>query len=328
MTPIVITPWHWIGFVVFVLLCIAVDMGAFNRRPRAVTFGEALIWSGVWFTLAMLFAALLVPLRGGEEATEFVTGYLIELSLSLDNVLVIALIFAAFNVPPQYQRRVLVWGILGALLMRGAMIGAGAALIRHFSWVLYLFGIFLVATGIKMFFAKPEAVEPEKNPVIRLARKFFPVSPALDGQRFTTRWNGRRALTPLALVLLLVETTDLIFAVDSVPAVFAVTQKAFIVFTSNVFAILGLRSLYFLLAGAMGIFRHLKSGLAVVLVFVGAKMLLDPHDHAPQWFQVKIPTGLSLLTVAAILSVAIALSIAAARREKNIKPRMDTDGHG
>ena len=311
----VITPWHWAGFILFVLLCIAVDMGAFNRRPRAVTFREALVWSAIWFTLAMLFAGLLVHLRGREEATEFVTGYLIELSLSLDNILVIALIFAAFQVPPEFQRRVLVWGILGALVMRGMMIGVGAALVQHFSWVLYVFGVFLVVTGVKMLFAKQEAVEPEKNPVIRFARRLFPIAPSLDGQKFLTRLNGRTALTPLALVLLLVETTDLIFAVDSVPAVFAVTQKAFIVFTSNVFAILGLRSLYFLLAGAIGMFRYLKAGLSVVLVFVGAKMLLDPHDHAPQWFQTKIPTTTSLLVVAAILAIAIALSITAARRE-------------
>ncbi len=264
----------------------------------------------------MLFAGLLVVLRGREEATEFVTGYLIELSLSLDNILVIALIFAAFQVPPEFQRRVLVWGILGALVMRGAMIGVGAALVQNFNWVLYVFGVFLVFTGVKMLFAKQEAVEPEKNPVIRFARKLFPVSPELDGQKFFTRLNGALALTPLALVLLLVETTDLIFAVDSVPAVFSVTQNAFIVFTSNVFAILGLRSLYFLLAGAIGMFRYLKAGLSVVLVFVGAKMLLDPHDHAPQWFQIKIPTTTSLLVVAAILAVAIALSITAARRER------------
>ena len=313
-----ITPWHWAGFVLFVILCIAVDMGAFNRRARAVTFREALAWSGVWFSLAMLFAGLLVHLRGREEAVEFVTGYLIELSLSLDNILVIALIFAAFQVPPEFQRRVLVWGILGALAMRGAMIGVGAALVQNFNWVLYIFGVFLVVTGAKMFFARPEAVEPEKNPVIRFARKLFPISPALDGQKFLTRRNGRTALTPLALVLLLVETTDLIFAVDSVPAVFAVTQKAFIVFTSNVFAILGLRSLYFLLAGAIGMFRYLKAGLSVVLVFVGAKMLLDPHDHAPRWFQTQIPTATSLLVVAVILTIAIVLSITAARREKKI----------
>ncbi|HEY2330046.1 MAG TPA: TerC family protein [Verrucomicrobiae bacterium] len=313
-----ITPWHWVGFILFVLVCIAVDMGAFNKTARAVTFREALAWSSVWFTLAMGFAGLLVFFRGHEDATEFVTGYLIELSLSLDNILVIALIFVAFSVPPEYQRRVLVWGILGALVMRGIMIGVGAVLVQNFSWVLYVFGVFLLVTGVKMLFAKQEAVEPEKNPVIHFARKLFPISPKLDGQKFFTKLDGRMALTPLALVLLLVETTDLIFAVDSVPAVFAVTQKAFIVFTSNVFAVLGLRSLYFLLAGALGLFRYLKAGLSVVLVFVGAKMLLDPHGHAPQWFQFKIPTTTSLLVVAAILAISVSLSIAAARREKKI----------
>ena len=317
VVPTCITPWHWAGFILFVLACIAVDMGAFNPRARSVTFREALAWTAVWFALAMLFAGLLDHLRGREEATEFVTGYLIELSLSLDNILVIALIFTAFKVAPEFQRRVLVWGILGALVMRGAMIGVGAALVQNFSWVLYVFGVFLVVTGGKMFFAKKESVEPERNPVVRFARKLFPISPAMEGQKFTARLNGRLALTPLALVLLLVETTDLIFAVDSVPAVFSVTQKAFIVFTSNVFAMLGLRSLYFLLAGAIGMFRHLTAGLALVLVFVGAKMLLDPHDHAPQWFQVKIPTVTSLLVVAAILASAIALSVTAARREKS-----------
>ncbi len=312
----VITPWHWAGFILFVLACIAVDMGAFNRRARSVTFRQALVWTAVWFSLAMLFAGLLVSFRGHEEATEFVTGYLIELSLSLDNILVIALIFAAFQVPPEYQRRVLVWGILGALVMRGAMIGVGAVLVQNFSWVLYVFGFFLLVTGVKMFFTKKGAVAPEKNPVIRFARKLFPISPAFNGQKFTARLNGRLVLTPLALVLLLVETTDLIFAVDSVPAVFAVTQKAFIVFTSNVFAILGLRSLYFLLAGAIALFRYLTAGLSLVLVFIGGKMLLDPHDHVPKWFQVKIPTTTSLLMVAAILVVAIALSVTAARREQ------------
>ena len=313
---IAITPWHWAGFILFVVVCIAVDMGAFNQRARTVSFRAALAWSAVWFALAMGFAGLLVGFRGHEEATEFVTGYLIELSLSLDNILVIALIFTAFKVPAEYQKRVLVWGILGALVMRGAMIGVGAALVQNFNWVLYVFGVFLVAAGVKMFFAKKTAVEPEKNPVVRFARKIFPISPTMEGQKFTTRLNGRFALTPLALVLMLVETTDLIFAVDSVPAVFAVTQKAFIVFTSNVFAILGLRSLYFLLAGALGMFRFLTAGLALVLIFIGGKMLLDPHDHPPQWFQIKIPTVTSLLVVAAILAIAIALSVTAARREK------------
>ena len=312
-----ITPWHWAGFILFVLLCIGVDMGAFHRRARAVTFSEAFLWSGIWFALAMLFAGLLVFLRGREESAEFATGYLIELSLSLDNILVIALIFAAFQVPPQFQRRVLVWGILGALAMRGLMIGVGVALVQHFKWVLYIFGVFLVIAGARAFLARPGRVEPEKNPVIRFARKLFPVAPSLDGQKFLTRVNGVLMLTPLMLVLLLVETTDLIFAVDSVPAVFAVTQKAFIVFTSNVFAILGLRSLYFLLAGAMGRFRHLKAGLAVVLIFVGVKMLLDPHDHPPQWFQSKITTTSSLLVIALILTLAIAFSLAATRRERN-----------
>jgi tellurite resistance protein TerC len=250
-------------------------------------------------------------MRGREEATEFVTGYLIELSLSLDNLLVIGLIFAAFKIPAEYQRRVLVWGIVGALAMRGIMIGAGAALVQHFSWVLYLFGAFLIITGAKMFFAKKETVDPDKNLVMRLVYKLFPVSTTLVGQKFFTRLNGHRVLTPLALVLLMVETTDLIFAVDSVPAVFSVTRKAFIIFTSNVFAILGLRSLFFLLAEALQLFRYLKTGLSVVLVFIGIKMLLDPHDLPARRWQVEIPTGTSLLVVAAILAIAISLSITA-----------------
>ena len=312
-----ITPWHWAGFILCVLIFLALDLGLFHRRARVVKFKEAAAWSAVWFALAMAFAGAMAHWRGREEAIQFTTGYLIELSLSLDNILVIALIFAWFRIPVKFQHRLLFWGIFGALVMRGAMIGVGTALVQNFSWVLYVFGAFLVAAGVKMFFSKKESVEPEKNPVIRFARKLFPVSTQFAGQNFLTRLDGRRALTPLALVLLLVETTDLVFAVDSVPAVFSVTQKAFIVFTSNVFAVLGLRSLYFLLAGAIGRFRYLAVGLAVVLVFIGTKMLLDPHDHAPHWFQVKIPTTTSLLVVAAILAVAIALSITAARREKS-----------
>lgn len=312
-----ITPWHWLGFIVFVVAFIALDLGAFHRRPRAVKIAEAAAWSAGWFALAMLFAAAMWRWRGREEAEQFFTGYVIELSLSLDNLLVIALIFAAFKVPAQFQHRVLVWGILGALVMRGAMIAGGAALIHRFEWVLYVFGAFLVFTGVKMVFEKKDAVELEKNLVLRLARKLFPVTDSFDGKNFLSRLNGRTALTPLALVLLVVETSDLLFAVDSVPAVFSVTRKAFIVFTSNVFAILGLRSLYFLLAGALGYFRYLKIGLSFVLVFIGVKMLLDPHESPPRWFQVGIPTGVSLLTVAAILAVAVALSVTAARREKS-----------
>ena len=246
-----ITPWHWIGFIVFVLFFLALDLGAFHRRARAVKFKEAAAWSALWVALAMLFAAGMFFWRAREEAIQFTTGYVIELSLSLDNILVIALLFAWFRVPAEFQHRLLFWGVLGALVMRGAMIAVGVALIHEFDWVLYLFGAFLVFAGAKMFFSKQEMVQPEKNLVLRLVRKVFPVAPDFDGQKFFTRFNGRFALTPLALVLLLVETTDLIFAVDSVPAVFSVTRKAFIVFTSNVFAILGLRSLYFLLVGPL-----------------------------------------------------------------------------
>lgn len=313
-----ITPWHWAGFILCVLVFLALDLGVFHRRARVIRFGEALAWSALWFALAMLFAGAMAHWRGREEATEFVAGDVIELSLSLDNILFIALIFAWFRVPLEFQHRLLFWGILGALVMRGAMIAVGAALIHQFDWVLYVFGAFLIFAGARMFFSKQEAVHPEKNLALRLAQKLFPVSQNFDGQRFFTRFNGRFALTPLALVLLLVETTDLIFATDSIPAVFSVTHKAFIVFTSNVFAIIGLRSMYFLLAGALGYFRHLKTGLSVVLAFVGIKMLLDPHGHEPKWFQFEIPTTVSLLVVASILLISIVLSVSAAWREKEI----------
>jgi tellurite resistance protein TerC len=316
MNRIEITPWHWLGFIAFVLVCIALDLGVLRRRPHPVKLFEAAAWSVLWFALAMIFAVTLWRWRGRGEAAQFAAGYFIELSLSLDNLLVIALIFTAFKTPPEFQHRVLVWGILGALVMRGAMIGVGAELVQNFEWVLYLFGAFLVLAGVKMLFERKDEVDPEKNPVLRLARKIFPVAPDFDGPRFFTRLDGRLALTPLALVLLLIETSDLIFAVDSVPAVFSVTRSAFIVFTSNVFAILGLRSLYFLLAGALGFFRYLKIGLSVVLAFVGVKMLIDPHESPPRWFQIEIPTHTSLLVVAAILGISIALSVTAARREK------------
>jgi tellurite resistance protein TerC len=344
-----ITPWHWAGFIVCVLIFLALDLGLFHRRARVVKFGEAAAWSAVWFALAMAFAGAMAHWRGREEAVQFTTGYIIELSLSLDNILVIALIFAWFRIPVQFQHRLLFWGILGALVMRGAMIAAGAELISQFEWVLYVFGAFLVFTGIKMLLSGKDTVQPEKNLALRLARKCFAVSPNLDGQKFFTRLRGRSpetpfqvnpnpasgagpvgkssgaakarldgrfALTPLALVLLLIETTDLIFAVDSVPAVFSITRKAFIVFTSNIFAILGLRSMYFLLAGALGYFRYLKVGLSIVLAFVGLKMLLDPHGQTPKGFQIEIPTGVSLMTVAAIILSAIVLSVMVAEREK------------
>jgi tellurite resistance protein TerC len=311
-----ITPWHWAGFILCVLIFLALDLGLFHRRARVVKFKEAAAWSAVWFALAMAFAGAMVHWRGREEAVQFTTGYIIELSLSLDNILVIALIFAWFRIPVQFQHRLLFWGIFGAIVMRGAMIAAGAEMIRQFDWVLYVFGAFLVFAGFKMLFSGQETVQPEKSMALRLARKCFAVVPDLDGQRFFTRLDGRLALTPLALVLLLIETTDLIFAVDSVPAVFSVTRTAFIVFTSNIFAIIGLRSMYFLLAGALGYFRCLKIGLSFVLAFIGVKMLLDPHGHPTRWFQIEIPTGVSLLVVAAILSISIALSVTAAKRDK------------
>ena len=307
LAVIEITPWHWAGFVLCVLIFLALDLGVLHRHAHVVKFKEALTWSAVWFVLALLFAAALIPLRGREEATEFITGYLIELSLSMDNVFVIALIFSYFRVDAAHQHRVLFWGILGALIMRGLMIWLGAELVTRFHWMLYVFGAFLFFTSIRMFFAGDEGVHPEKNPVIRLAKKCLPVSHEFHGQRFLTRQQGRLFLTPLALVLVTVETTDLVFALDSIPAIFAVTQKAFIVFTSNVFAILGLRSLYFVLAGAIRYFRFLKFGLALVLVFIGVKMLVEKWAH--------IPTLRSLLVVIVILLVAILASLASVKRE-------------
>ena len=316
VTPVAITYWHWIGFVGAVLILLALDLGVFHRRAHVVGFRESLIWTAAWVSLALLFAFGLRYLRGENEALEFLTGYFIELSLSMDNVFVIALIFAHFAIPSQYQHRVLFWGILGALIMRGAMIGLGVELISAIDWVLYLLGALLILSGIKMLFSKSE-VHPEKSPVIRSARKLYPVCPHLDEQKFFTMWNGKKALTPLALVLLLVETTDLVFAVDSIPAIFAVTRKPFIVFTSNVFAILGLRSLYFVLAGAIGYFRYLKFGLSIVLVFIGVKMVLDPHDEQhPKPWQVDIPVSTSLIVVASIILGSIGASVFALWREK------------
>ncbi len=298
---IAITPWHWAAFVGCVLVFLALDLGVFHRRAHVVRFREAMGWTCVWFSIAMLFAWGLGHWKDREHAAEFLTGYLIELSLSMDNVFVIALIFAYFKVPPHHQHRVLFWGILGALVMRGLLIWLGAALVASFHGILYVFGAFLVFSGVKMLFADESGVEPENNFVLKLARRFFPVTPDFQGQKFYVIEAGRRVLTPLALVLLMVETTDLIFALDSIPAIFAVTQKPFIIFTSNVFAILGLRSLYFVLANALDYFRFLKYGLSVVLIFIGAKMLVMKWIH--------IPTTTALLVVAGIILLSIVLSV-------------------
>jgi tellurite resistance protein TerC len=283
------------------------DLGVFHREAHVVRFREALLWTFVWFSCAMIFAWSMVLMRGRDAAVEFLTGYLIEYSLSMDNVFVIALIFAYFQVPDHYQHRVLFWGILGALIMRGVMIGAGAALIARFHWTLYVFGAFLIFTGSKMLFADDQGVHPEKNPFVRLARRLYPVTTSYEGQRFVTRHNGRRALTPLALVLVMVETTDLVFALDSIPAIFLITQDPFIVFTSNVFAILGLRSLYFVLANAIRYFSYLKYGLSIVLVFIGLKMILEI-------WHIRFSTTVALSVVASILLTSILISILAARR--------------
>jgi tellurite resistance protein TerC len=277
-----------------------------------VRFKEAIGWTITWASLAVLFGLALIPWRGKEDATEFLTGYVIELSLSMDNVFVIAMIFSYFRVPPQYQHRVLFWGIMGALVMRGVMIGAGTALVARFHWTLYLFGAFLVYSGIKMLFVSDEGVSPEKNPVLKLVRRLWPVANEFHGHHFTVLQHGRRVLTPLALALVMVETADLIFALDSIPAIFAVTTKPFIVFTSNVFAILGLRSLYFVLAGAIAYFSCLKYGLSLVLVFIGAKMLLM------NW--IKIPTLLALGIVAAIITGSILISLVRAKSGKSQQP--------
>ncbi len=322
-----INSWHWTGFIVCILIFLALDLGVFHRRAHVVKFREALMWTCIWFTCAMLFAFFVAPAMADswtkQDTINFITGYIIELSLSMDNVFVIALIFAYFRVPVEFQHRVLFWGILGALVMRGVLIGVGVAVIHQFEWILYIMGGFILFSGVKMIFGSDEEVHPEKNFVLRMARKFYPVSPNLEGQKFLTTINGRRALTPLALVLLCVETTDLIFAVDSIPAIFGVTSNGFIIFTSNVFAILGLRSLYFVLAGAIDYFRHLKTGLAVVLAFIGAKMLIDPHGKPPKWFQMDIPNTVSLAIVGGILLVSIVCSVVAGRRahQHDAKPK-------
>ncbi len=312
-----INSWAWLGFISFIVFFLALDLGVFHPRARVIKFQEALGWSIVWFSLAMLFAAALCIWRSRGEAVQFTTGYVIELSLSLDNVLVIAVLFAYLRVPAEYQHRLLFWGILGVLVMRGAMIAAGVALITCYDWILYLFGAFLVLAGAKMLFSKKQ-MQPERNLVLRTAKRFFSISEQFDGGKFFRR-NGALMLTPLALALLLIETTDLIFALDSIPAIFSVTRDAFIVFTSNVFAILGLRSMYFVLAGALGYFRYLNIGVSAVLVFIGLEMLFDPHGHEPKWFQIQLPTTVALMVVAAILLISISLSVTAAWRDRTEK---------
>ncbi|MBK9963856.1 MAG: TerC family protein [Holophagales bacterium] len=299
-------PAAWIAFNVFVLALLALDLGVFHRKAHAVSVKEAAGWSVVWIALGLAFGGGIWWLEGKDPALQYLAGYLIEKSLSVDNIFVIALIFSYFAVPALYQHRVLFWGILGALVMRGALIGAGSFLLARFHFLVWVFGAFLVVTGIKMAFHDNAELHPEKNPLVRLARRLFPVTNDYDGQKFFTRRDGRLFATPLFLVLLVVESMDLVFAVDSVPAIFAVTSDPFLVYTSNVFAILGLRSLYFLLAGVMDRFVYLKLGLSAILVFVGLKMALA------EFF--KVPVGISLGVIGLLLAVSVAASLVATRR--------------
>jgi tellurite resistance protein TerC len=307
------TVWPYVGFLAFVAVMLAVDLGVFNRKAHVISMREAARFSAATALLALAFAGAIayqwIPLgttAGHRAALEFLTGYLIELALSVDNIFVFVLIFAYFKVPPKYQHRVLFWGILGALAMRGAMIAMGAMLIDRFEWIIYVFGAFLVFTGIKMATQDEMDIEPESNPALKLVRRILPVTSHYDGQHFFTHetigGRVRRAATPLFVVLVLVETTDLIFAVDSIPAIFAVTRDPFIVFTSNVFAILCLRSLYFMLAGVINKFHYLKLGLSGVLVFIGAKMLVTAFGY-------HVPVGISLGVVAAMLGISVVASL-------------------
>jgi tellurite resistance protein TerC len=295
-TPIM----FWILFNAFVLLMLALDLGVFHRKSHDVSLREALTWTGVWIFLAMVFNVILYYWKGQQQALEFFTGYLVEKALSVDNIFVFIMIFTYFQVPSKFQHKVLFWGILGALIMRVIFIFAGVALIEKFHFTIYVFGALLIYTGYKMFFHNNTKIEPDKNPVIRFFKRFMPVTPALHEDKFFVKIDGKRFATPLFLVLILIETTDLIFAVDSIPAILAITQDQFIVYTSNVFAILGLRSLYFALAGVVNRFWLLSYGLAVVLVFVGTKMLLiDVY---------KIPIELSLAFIASIITLSVVLS--------------------
>ena len=298
-----VPPWAWGAFFLFIVAMLAVDLGVFQREAHVMKMREALAWCAVWLSLALAFNALIWWWRGAEAGQEFLAAYLVELCLSVDNVFVFILVFAYFKVAPVYQHRVLFWGIIGAVLMRGAFILVGVGVIHRFHWVLYLFGAFLVYTGAKM--ALPEkkgaAMDPGHNVAVRLFRRFFPVSPAFEGGSFFTLQAGRRVATPLFIVLIVIETTDLVFALDSLPAVLAITTNSFVALTSNIFAILGLRALYFALSGVMQLFRFLKTGLAAILVFIGGKMLVAP------W--VEISTAASLGVIGGVLAVSVLLSV-------------------
>ncbi|MBU2601549.1 MAG: TerC family protein [Actinobacteria bacterium] len=298
--------WTWGALVAAISVMLLFDLLVVHRKPHVISFRAAAIESAVWVTIGLLFTGLMVWWQGGQAGGEYLAGYLIEKSLSVDNVFVWAVLFSYFAVPPQYQFRVLFWGVFGALVMRAGFIFAGVSLLNAFDWILYVFGAFLIFTAVKIARHSGTEVHPERNPVLRVVRRLIPTTNHYHGQKLFTREAGRLVATPLFTILVLVEATDVVFAVDSVPAILAVSREPFIVFASNAFAILGLRSLYFLLAGMAGRFRYLNVGLGVVLGFVGVKMLLANVYHLPVW--------LSLLVIAAVLSVAIGASMRADRR--------------
>lgn len=304
------SPILWVGFLAFVGLMLAIDLGIFHRNSHEVSLKEAGIWSAVWVALAGLFNVGIYALFGSERALEFTAGYLIEKALAVDNIFVFVVIFTAFAVPAIYQHRVLFWGIFGALLMRAAFIFAGGALLQRFHWMIYVFGGVLAITGLKVLVQRDHQVHPERNIFIRAIRRFVPVTSHFVGDKFTTRVDGRWFATPLLIALIALEATDLIFAIDSIPAIFAVTTDPFIVFTSNIFAILGLRSMYFLLAGVLNKFVYLKVGLSFVLLFVGAKMLLMGIY--------KVPIAWSLGVISAILTISVVASLLKTRQSRQI----------
>ena len=296
------THWSfWLGFNLFVLLMLALDLGVFHRKSHQVKFKEALGWSAFWIALAFGFAVLLAFWQGRQSALEFVTGYVVEESLSVDNLFVFLVLFRYFKVEPEYQHKVLFWGIIGALIMRGIFIIAGVQLIQRFHWIIYVFGVFLIFKGITMLRSEGSDIEPEKNFVLRFLRRFIPVTDRYENGKFFVRRDAKRYATPLFIVLLVVELTDVAFATDSIPAILAITKNAFIVYTSNVFAIMGLRSLFFALAGLMDVFHRLHYGLSALLIFIGAKMLVS--EHYP------VPIQVALAVVAGILATSIAASL-------------------
>lgn len=310
-------PWMWVAFVGLVLALLALDLFVFHREAHEVSFREATKFSIFWIVLGLAFGGLIFLWKGSQAGGEYLAGYLLEKSLAVDNIFVFAVLFTYFAVPAKYQHRVLFWGIVGALVFRAAFIAGGAALLEAFHWTMYVFGAFLVVTGVRLALHRDEEVHPERNPVLRLFRTVVPSTTAYHGQRFVVREAGRLVVTPLFAVLVMVETTDILFAVDSIPAIFAVTRDPFLVFSSNAFAILGLRALYFMLAGMIKRFIYLKAGLSVVLVFVGVKMLIADLY--------KIPIWASLLVITVTIGASIWVSLRATANGRVAEPRPEPD---